>query len=216
MKRIASLLIAVAACLSAAPAGVAGKWQLTAKDPYDVTIKAELVLQQNGKEWSGSVQGPDGSIPLRNVSFKDSTLVCTLTYEDAEVTMTMKLEGDDVLKGTYEADAGPSGPVEAFRIKQTSAIGGVWKITTVGPDGEALDTQVTLAQTAGAWSGNISVESYNLDLPLDNVKVDGSAVSFQVSTEAGVYALNARLNGDKLEGTILNPEGAKNHITGTR
>ena len=94
MKRIAALLIAIAACLSAAPAGVAGKWQLTAKDPYDVTIKAELVLQQNGNEWSGSVQGPDGSIPLRNVSFKDSTLVCTLTYQDAEVTLTMKLEGD--------------------------------------------------------------------------------------------------------------------------
>jgi hypothetical protein len=216
MKHIAALLIVFAGCLSAASTGVAGKWQLSAKDQYDTPIKAELALQQTGDQWSGSLQGPEGTVQLRNVSFTNGVLVCSLPYEDTDVTLTLKLQGDDILKGTYEAAAGPTGPVEAIRLKQASAVGGAWKIKTVGPEGEPLDAQITLDQKSGAWGGKINVDAYYLDLPLEDVKVEGETVEMRVSTEVGVYAVNAKLNGDKLEGTVMNPDGVKNPLTGTR
>ena len=215
MKRIAAILAVFTGCLSAASAGVAGKWQLTAKDQYDAPVKAELVLHQNGDQWSGSVQGPEGTAPLRNISFKNGVLVCTLPYEDTDVTLNMKLQGDDTLKGTYEAEAGPTGPVEAVRLKQTSAVGGAWKIKTVGPEGEPLDAQITLDQKAGTWAGKINVDTYYLDLPLEDVKVEGDTLTFKVTIEDQTYTTEAKISGSKLDG-VFKSTGAKGTLKGTK
>jgi hypothetical protein len=211
MKRILALIFACS--LTAAAAEVAGKWNFSAKDPDDVTIKAELVLEQKGAQWSGSINGAEGSFKLREVTFDGTTLGFKLDYSDAEVTIKMKLEGN-TLKGSYTTDAGPSGPVEAKRAAQGAA--GVWKLKTIGPDGGSTDLRLTLKQDGSAWRGEIVSDSYDVELPLESLKLEGSAVSFRVPTEMGVYSVVAQVGADKFEGTATAPDGTKNPINGNR
>ncbi len=214
--RIAALLLTLSCCLSAATSTVAGKWQLTAKDPYDTTVKAELVLQQNGGELSGSVKSPEGTAPLREVSFKDNVLVCTLPYEDTDVKLTMKLEGD-TLKGQYEADGGPTGPVEAVRASQAPAgLAGTWNVMTTGPDGDSIKLQLTMKQDGNTWKGNMVSDSPELDLDLEGVKVEGTTLSFQVPTQAGTYSVKATVSGNRIEGISTAPDGSNSPISGSR
>ena len=213
--RIAALLLSLVCCVSAATAGAAGKWNLSATGPDGDAIKAQLTLEQNAGAWSGSVQGPDGVIPLRNVAFKADTLTCVLTYQDTDVTLTMKLDGDR-LRGRYEAEGGPTGPVEANRVPLPASAAGVWKLTTTGPDGDSIEVVVTLKQDAAAWSGRIQADSYGIDTPLSALKINAGAVAFEVETEAGTYAVTASVQGDKFSGTAVAPNGSRNPVTGSR
>jgi len=211
MTRIFALIFACS--LLASAADVAGKWNLTAKDPDDATIKAELVLQQNGGQWSGSMKGDEGSVPLRNVSCDGTNLKFTLTYAGTDVTLKMKL-GGDTLKGVYTTEEGPSGPVEATRVAQGAV--GVWNLKTVGPDGDSVSLRLTLKQDGSVWRGRMIADSYDVDLSLEDVKVDGSAVSFRVPTEMGAYSVVAQVSADSFQGTATAPDGTKNPIKGSR
>jgi hypothetical protein len=213
--RFATLILAISCCASAAPTGIAGKWQLTAKDPDDRTVQAELFLQQDGDRVSGSITGPEGSVPLHILSFKDNVLICTLPYSDTDVTLTMKLDGD-TLRGEYEADAGPSGPVEAVRAQTAGKLTGIWKLTTKGPDGDVVALRLDMRQDGTALKGNMTSDSFDVELMLEDVKVDGDALSFKVPTPEGTYSVKATINGSSFDGIATAPDGAANPIRGSR
>jgi hypothetical protein len=216
MTRIAIFFIALACCLPATAGDVAGKWNLTATDPDGALIKAEMELQRNAGVWSGSIKGPEGTEPLRQISFQDDVLTCTLSYEGTEVALNMKLDGD-MLKGRYEADAGLAGRVEASRVAtKTAGIAGVWKLTTVGPEGDKIKIQLTLKQAGGTWSGNIVSDDFDAELDLEAIKVDGEDASFDVLTPVGTYKVTAKITGDEFSGTAVSPEGEKNPVVGGR
>ena len=217
MKQLfARMLALIFACsLSALAADVAGKWNLTAKDPDDVSIKAELSIEQKGGQWYGSIKGPEGSVTLRNIKVDGSTVSFDLDYAGAAVKIKMKLEGN-TLKGTYTADEGSTGPVEATRASQTTSAAGVWNLKTVGPDGTSMDVRLTLTQNGSSWSGEIVTGSYDVQVSLQDVKVDGGSVSFHVPTEIGVYSVTAQVEAGAFKGTATDPEGSKNPINGMR
>lgn len=219
--RIAPLLLAFTLSLSAFAADVAGKWNLTAKDPDGNEIKAELVIKSEDGKLSGTIATPQGTSPLKDVEFKDNVLTCKLMYGDIPVTLKMTLDGD-TLTGNYTADDGNTGPVEATRqpdaktAKVDSPAAGVWKVDTVGPDGNPIKVQLTLKQDNGAWSGQLVVEEYGMTLPLQDVKVQGADVSLKVVTDSGTYVMEAKVTGDKFEGTSTAPDGTKSKFSGTR
>jgi hypothetical protein len=219
--RIAPLLLACTLSLSALTADIAGKWNLTAKDPDGNEIKGQMVLKIEDGKLTGTIGSAQGTSPLSGVEFKDNVFTCKLTYGDNLVTLKLTLDGD-TLKGNWATDNGASGPVECIReqeaqtAKADSPAAGVWKIDTVGPNGNPIKVQLTLKQTDGAWSGQLVVEEYGLTLPLEEVKVQGADVTLKVVTDSGAYAIEAKVSGDKLEGTSTAADGTKSKFSGTR
>lgn len=218
--RKAILLLAFTVSLSAFAADVAGKWNAVAKDPSGTEIKAELSLKQEGGKLMGTMGGPEGVIPLEDVEFKDNVLTYKLDYHGAPVTVKMTLDGEK-LKGTYTADGGDSGPIDAERMMEKAAtaaspVVGDWKVSTTGPDGSPLKLVLTLKQDDGKWSGELVIEEFGMTVPLADIKVDGGNCTFNVPTDNGTYAVEAKVADDKLEGTSTGPDGTKNKMTGTR
>lgn len=219
--RIAPLLLAFTLAVSTFAADIAGKWNLTAKDPDGNDIKAQMVIKNEDGKLSGTVGTSEGTSPLKEVEFKDNVLTCKLTYGDTPVTLKLTLNGD-TLKGDWSTDDGNTGPVECTREKEAPAatadspVAGVWNIDTVGPDGDPLKAQLTLKQENGAWGGQLVVEEHGLTLPLEDVKVEGTNVSLKVSTDDGTYAVEGKVSGEKFEGTAVAPDGTKNKFSGTR
>ncbi|MGE5648165.1 MAG: hypothetical protein ACM336_20500 [Acidobacteriota bacterium] len=119
--RLATLLLSIACGLFAAD-GFAGKWELSATDPNGVEVKGRITLVEKDGAWSGSLEGPEGTAPLRSVLVKEDVLTFRVDYEDADVTVTLKLDGDHI-KGSYSAGAGADGPVEGVRIAGQSSTG---------------------------------------------------------------------------------------------
>ena len=217
--RTAALLFALTLSLSAFAADVAGKWKAVAKDPNGTEIKAELTLKQDGAKLTGTMGGPDGTIQLENVEFKENVLTYKLDYAGTPVAVKMTLDGDK-LKGNYTTDGGDSGPIEAERSSELAAaaspIVGDWKVDTTGPDGSPLKLVLTLKQDESKWSGVLVIEEYGMSVDLTDIKVDGSSFTFNVPTDNGTYAVEAKVSADKLEGTSTGPDGTKNKMTGTR
>lgn len=219
MRKIA-LLVAFTVSLSAFAADVAGKWNVVAKDPSGTEIKAELSLKQEGDKLTGTIGGQEGTIPLEDILFKENVLTYKLEYNGTPVAVKMTLDGDK-LKGTYSADGGDSGPIEAERIMEKAAaaaspVVGDWMVSTTGPDGSPLKLVLALKQDDGNWSGQMVIEELGITLPLADIKVDGGNFTFTVPTDNGSYAVEAKVADDKLEGTSTAPDGTKNKITGTR
>lgn len=220
------LLLAFSLSVSAFAADVSGKWNVVAKDPGGNEIKAELNLKADGAKLTGTMGGPDGTIQLESVEFKESVLTYKLDYAGTPVSVKMTLEGDK-LKGNYSTDGGDSGPIEAERAGATatatatatasaSPIVGEWKVSTTGPDGSPIKLVLTLKQDDGKWSGQLMIEEYGMTIPLTDIKVDGAKVTCNVPTDNGTYAVEAKVEADKLDGTSTGPDGTKNKMTGTR
>ncbi len=219
--RIAALLLAGTLSLSAFAAEISGKWSLTTKDGDGNEIKADLIVVSDGGKLSGTIGTSEGTTPLKDVEFKDNVFSCKLMYGDTPVTLKLTLDGD-TLKGNWFTDDGHSGAVEAARqaaappAKTDSPVAGVWKIDTPGQDGNPIHAQLTLKQEGGAWSGQIVIAEYDLTLPLADVKVQGAAVTFKVSTDNGSYTVDAQVSADQFEGNSTAPDGTKNKFSGTR
>jgi hypothetical protein len=218
--RKAALLLAFTFSLSAFAADVAGKWNAVAKDPSGTEIKAELILKQDGGKLTGTMGGPEGSIQLESVEFKDNVLTYKLDYGGTPASVKMTLNGDK-LKGSYTTDGGDSGPIEAERVVEKAAaaaspVVGDWKVSTTGPDGSPLKLVLTLKQEEGTWSGQIVIEDFGMTVPLTDIKVDGGSFTCNVPTDNGTYAVAAKVADEKLEGATTGPDGTKNKMTGTR
>ena len=219
--RIAPLLLAFTLTVSAFAADIAGKWNLTAKDPDGNEIKGQMVLKYEDGKLSGTIGSAQGTNPLKEVEFKDNVLTCKLMYGDNQVTLKLTLDGD-TLKGNWSTEDGNTGPVECIRDKEAAAAkadsptAGVWKIETAGPDGNPIQAQLILKQEQGVWSGQLVVVEHGVTLPLEDIKVQGAALSLKIPTDNGTFALEGQISADKLIATAVGPDGSQHKLSGTR
>jgi hypothetical protein len=219
--RIAPLLLACTLSLSAFAADIAGQWNLTAKDPDGNEIKAQMVLKNEDGKLSGAIGSPERMSPLTAVEFKDHVFTCKLMYGDNQVSLKLTLDGD-TLTGNWSTDDGTTGPVECTRAKQAAAakadspVAGVWKIDTAGPDGNPIQAQLILKQEQGVWSGQLVVVEHGVTLPLEDIKVQGAALSLKIPTDNGTFALEGQVSADKLVATAVGPDGSQHKLSGTR
>ena len=114
------------------------------------------------------------------------------------------------------SDAGPSGRVEANRAQQAANIAGVWHLTTVGPDGDKIEVQLTLKREGDSWKGTITSDAFDAELETEGMKLDGENATFQIPTPIGTYKVTANITSDKFSGTAVDPDGTKNPIKGGR
>jgi CubicO group peptidase (beta-lactamase class C family) len=87
---------------------------------------------------------------------------------------------------------------------QAKEVAGPWTGVVQLPSGE-LKIEVTLARSAGSWSGTIDIPAQGaLALPLGKVAVDGSAVSFTLPSVPGEPAFTGTLaqDGAAISGTF--------------
>src|ERR1039458_2269867 len=123
--------------------------------------------------------------PLTAVEFKDNVFTCKLMYGDNQVTLKLTPDGD-TLTGNWSTEDGTTGAVGCTRAKQAAAakadssVAGVWKIETAGPDGNPIQAQLILKQEQGVWSGQLVVAAHGLTLQLEDIKVQGAALSLKI------------------------------------
>ena len=84
-------------------------------------------------------------------------------------------------------------------LASAADITGVWNGSSSG--GQQGPTQFTmnLHRANGVLSGTLSVNGE--DLPMDQLKLDGAAISFQLATDGGTYTVKGTVHGDKMSGT---------------
>jgi len=115
---VAVLVLGLASCAlaqdaaqtSAAPANVAGKWQITWQGFKGAEQQGTLTFQQDGSNLTGTFEGPRGSTPLTGKV--DGSNISFTVQIQARRTMTMNYTGalsGDKLSGTFQMQGAPAG-----------------------------------------------------------------------------------------------------------
>jgi len=72
-----------------------GTWDYIVKDtPNSGDLKGNFVISKEGDNYTGSMNGSQGSTILENITVVDKALNCTFDYEGYTVSMTGNFEGD--------------------------------------------------------------------------------------------------------------------------
>jgi hypothetical protein len=81
---------------------------------------------------------------------------------------------------------------------------GKWNYTIESPQGG--DGTLTINKEGESYTGTISSNRFNKDLPLQNIKVAGNVMTFSYTVSFGgnemVINANTTIQGDNLNGTI--------------
>lgn len=107
---LASCALAQDAAQSAAPASVAGKWQMTWEAFRGGQQQGTLTFQQDGSTLTGTFEGPRGSTPLTGTV--DGNNISFTVQIQGRRTFTMAYTGSlsgDKLSGTFKMQGPPPG-----------------------------------------------------------------------------------------------------------
>jgi hypothetical protein len=117
MRKAAGLFLAVVCFAALALAeDPAGTWKMTADGPDGNIYKFDLVIKSDGGKLSGTAGNAElGSIPLKDVQFKEAQLTFQLFYAPAgDINFKMKMTGNN-LKGTFTTQEGDTGDISGTR-----------------------------------------------------------------------------------------------------
>lgn len=93
----------------------------------------------------------------------------------------------------------------AVSVMAAADISGTWSGSSTGGDQGGMQFTMTFRTVNGALAGTLSTG--DADMPLENLKLDGSSISFQLSTDSGVYKVTGTVDGDKMSGTYSSDAG---------
>lgn len=96
---------------------------------------------------------------------------------------------------------------------ETAKLAGVWKMSSLTPDGESVAWQLTVKQTEGKWTATLSGDEG--ELPVKNLTVTGSKMHFTTPYQGQDYDQDLQLEGEKLVGTWTG-DGDSGKTTGER
>lgn len=102
-----------------------------------------------------------------------------------------------------------------------SDVTGVWKGQIIDQGGSRRNISMNLKADGTKISGTVVVgEPPGSALPIDNGRIDGHQVSFQISVktpqgESAQYAFTAQVAGHQMRGSIAGPEGSSFSFTAT-
>lgn len=95
MFRVLSLAVAFAFVLGAAPSAqdsVSGAWDLSINGPQG-PINAAATLQQAGEEVTGTIESPQGTVPVKG-TLKGKTLALMFTVDGPQGPLEVKVNGE--------------------------------------------------------------------------------------------------------------------------
>jgi hypothetical protein len=97
--------------------------------------------------------------------------------------------------------------------QDTPKLAGVWKMSSLTPDGDTVAWQLTVKQTEGKWTASLSGDAG--DLPVKNLTVTGNQMHFTTPYQGQDYDQDLKLEGEKLIGT-WSGNGDSGKTTGER
>ena len=110
MFRVLSMAVALALVLGVAPqaqGGVSGGWDLSINGPQG-PINAVAALKQDGEAVTGTIDTPQGSVPLKG-TLKGKTLAVSFSIDGPQGPMDVKVNGEvegDAMKGMIDFGMG--------------------------------------------------------------------------------------------------------------
>jgi imidazolonepropionase-like amidohydrolase len=229
----------------ATPAGSGGGGRL-ANGTWTLSVKLEegeqsvsLILQQEGENLRGSIQGALGSAQIANASISPSgelrfTVPVTTGGQTHEATFTGTITGNE-MRGTVEVvgrqpgtftgtrPAGGAGPSRTPSNNTTSTppsgstdLSGTWALS-IAVAGQTMQGTLTLHQQGQTLSGMMQSPFGATELTNGSVGADG----FHFTSTANVdgrnveIAVNGMVNANEMSGTVTSEIGSTS-FTGIR
>ena len=118
IARLVALTLLVGAAVSAEPANVAGKWNVTLELP-SITGHPVITLKQDGEKLTGTYEGRYGDSPLTGaVKDKEISFTVTMVAEGTQVqgVFAGKVDGDS-MGGDVSFEGAGDGTWSAVRVK---------------------------------------------------------------------------------------------------
>ncbi len=223
---------------SGAPALANGTWTLNVQlgeGEQSVT----LVLQQEGENLRGSIQGALGSAQIANASVGPSgeirfTVRVTVGGQTTEATFTGTITGNE-MRGTVQAVGQSPGTFTGTRPGATSApspapspapartppaigtnLSGTWTLA-VAAGGSTIPGTLTLRQEGTRLSGTLESAFGKTELTDGSTSAEGFRFTASAVVEGRTVEINVAgtVAGNQLDGTVTSEIGATT-FTGTR
>jgi hypothetical protein len=103
--------------------------------------------------------------------------------------------------------------IQAQDKPDSAKLAGVWKMSSLTPDGETVGWRLVIKLTDGKWAASLSGDKG--ELPIKNLTVTGSKMHFTTPYEGQEYDQDLKLDGEKLIGT-WSGNGDSGKTTGER
>jgi hypothetical protein len=78
-----------------------------------------------------------------------------------------------------------------------SDVTGNWKATITGMDGNPMEVKMNLKAEVGVITGTVTV--MGTDMKVENGKIDGDKVAFEVRPQFGTFSYTGAVSGDELK-----------------
>lgn len=198
----------------AAPATVAGKWEITATDPDGTARRATLDLKQEGEQLKGAITLDSGdTLPISAGKISGDAFEFKVSIGDGDIAVSGKVAGDAVA-GEYKIPTGEAGKFTGKRAAAES-LAGRWSVVARDAEGNEIRSTLDLIVDGDRLSGTITTESGD-SAPLVDGKVEGDSFSFKIYVGDGNIEVKGRLENGKVAGDYVTPNGSKGTYTATR
>lgn len=207
MMRLTALCL-LSICAAAA-ADVTGKWNVTATAPSGREVKVQLELKEEGGKLAGTMSNADGSIAIENVMLEGGRLSYTLPAGGG-YRLTFAV-ADGSMKGNYTGPDGTTGPAIATRSVAATNVAGHWKGQARTSTGREFSVELELSVSGGRILGTVSAPEGSADI--ENARLEGDNLTFEVTTDDGVYRVKTAVKGDEMSGSYNGPAGESGTFT---
>jgi hypothetical protein len=176
---------------------VVGKYEGVAKGQAVGEIAITVELKEVGGKLSGSIDTPQGALPITSANFADGKLTLKFDAGGNEGTVTAQIAGDKIV-GNWEM-GGETGTIELKRV--------VAATTAPSPAPAASPAAAAADPVTGDWDGSADVQGTEFPFTL-KLKLEGGNVSGTTESAQGSMALSGgKFAGDKLSFTLETPQG---------
>lgn len=210
IKSTITTLSAVSLCLSLQAADATGSWKWSMTNQNGQVYESTLKLKQEGEKLTGTVTGRNGNeVKVEAGKVQKETLSFTVTRERNGQSFTTKYSGKleaDTIKGTSETERNGEARKRDWVAKRDAGaeVAGLWKWTMARPDGQTMERKIKLKVEGGKLSGTSFWN--DSETPIEEAKLDGKKVSFQVTRERDGNKFTVKytgaVEGDSLKGKI--------------
>lgn len=199
--------LTLTASMAAESAPGTWKWSFTGQNgqAFETTLK----LTQDGDKLAGKISGRVGADrDIEEASIKDGTVKFTVKRERDGQTFVTKYEGKiagNKITGKSSSDRNGEARTrdwEAVRLADVAKWGGTWTAWSTRPDGQKMESKLTLKQEGEKITG--SVKRGDTETELQDAKVNGNEITFRSEREREgrkiVVKVTAKITGDSLKG----------------
>lgn len=191
------------------------KWSFTRQNGE--TMESTLKLKRDGEKLTGAVTGRQGNeteISDGKIG-KDGMIAFTVTREFNGNSFTQKYEGKlegDTIKGKISGERQGqafSRDWEAKRVVEAAKVAGTWRFERVNDNGDTMTATLKLKQDGNKITGTTQWAN-NEPVEIEEGKVEGNKLTFQVSRENNGQKWTAKYNAEVTEEAIKGTVTASN------